>query len=278
MKRRGFTLIELLVVIAIIAILAAILFPVFAQAREKARAASCISNQKQISLALLMYAQDYDETLPGDMIPEPVPANDNARWGTYYWMFLTIPYIKNNPPGFNMPKGGVFQCPSDTGPAQELAGARTTRVWPQPAQSWGLTRLAANGNIQYWNSYSVNEWVTDTAPFLGAWEAPANSFLFLEANDSETEGDELNELLSVPVANSGPGGSGHSLGLNFAYIDGHVKWSRLVFQAATGNARRWKWQFPPSSPSGGDSTVPVANRDCGPWTPFAADDINCIGR
>jgi prepilin-type N-terminal cleavage/methylation domain-containing protein len=64
MKRRGFTLIELLVVIAIIAILAAILFPVFARAREKARQTSCLSNVKQLSLGMLMYTQDYDERLP----------------------------------------------------------------------------------------------------------------------------------------------------------------------------------------------------------------------
>ncbi len=64
MRRKGFTLIELLVVIAIIAILAAILFPVFARAREKARQTSCLSNLKQLSLGVLMYAQDYDERLP----------------------------------------------------------------------------------------------------------------------------------------------------------------------------------------------------------------------
>ncbi|MEN6304741.1 MAG: prepilin-type N-terminal cleavage/methylation domain-containing protein, partial [Armatimonadia bacterium] len=67
MKRRGFTLIELLVVIAIIAILAAILFPVFAKAREKARQSSCLSNMKQMGLACLQYAQDYDEVLPAGM-------------------------------------------------------------------------------------------------------------------------------------------------------------------------------------------------------------------
>ena len=67
-RRRGFTLIELLVVIAIIAILAAILFPVFAQAREQARRATCLSNQKQLGHALTMYAQDYDEQLPGTCV------------------------------------------------------------------------------------------------------------------------------------------------------------------------------------------------------------------
>src|SRR5919204_5425134 len=96
----GFTLIELLVVIAIIAILAAILFPVFAQAREKSRAASCASNLKQIGLAYHMYAQDYDETIvPG--------ANHNARYKDTdprcWWYGLLEPYVKNE---------GVFRCPS----------------------------------------------------------------------------------------------------------------------------------------------------------------------
>src|SRR5574341_1041002 len=92
-KRHGFTLIELLVVIAIIAILAAILFPVFAQAREQARKASCLSSQKQNGLACLMYAQDYDETY--------VQASDwNQRippWhnGVRSWTALIQPYVKS---------------------------------------------------------------------------------------------------------------------------------------------------------------------------------------
>jgi len=97
-KREGFTLIELLVVIAIIAILAAILFPVFARAREKARTANCQSNLKQQALAVLMYAQDYDETLP--LAAMNVGAGNavypDGSTGTYYlWYHPLFPYIKN---------------------------------------------------------------------------------------------------------------------------------------------------------------------------------------
>src|SRR5215216_1764267 len=99
-KRRGFTLIELLVVIAIIAILAAILFPVFAQAREKARAASCLSNCKQIGTALYMYAQDYDEVLP---TWNYALAGGFATWDLpqYYWDALLLPYVKSGNPALN---------------------------------------------------------------------------------------------------------------------------------------------------------------------------------
>src|SRR5450432_2147417 len=90
MNRKGFTLIELLVVIAIIAILAAILFPVFAQAREKARQISCISNLKQLSLATIMYVQDYDESYGGG-------EHDNADGckSIAWWTDYIQPYIKN---------------------------------------------------------------------------------------------------------------------------------------------------------------------------------------
>jgi prepilin-type N-terminal cleavage/methylation domain-containing protein/prepilin-type processing-associated H-X9-DG protein len=102
-SRSGFTLIELLVVIAIIAILAAILFPVFAQAREKARAISCVSNLKQIGLALAMYNQDYDETMPAAFAAVN-PVNGGGLNVITYENQIN-PYIKNKQ---------VFVCPSDS--------------------------------------------------------------------------------------------------------------------------------------------------------------------
>src|ERR1700722_7151707 len=97
-SKRGFTLIELLVVIAIIAILAAILFPVFAQARAQARKTTCLSNNKQVGLAVLMYVQDYDENIPLLYVPDytfnledMIPGNPGAM----SWHNLVQPYTKN---------------------------------------------------------------------------------------------------------------------------------------------------------------------------------------
>jgi prepilin-type N-terminal cleavage/methylation domain-containing protein/prepilin-type processing-associated H-X9-DG protein len=98
-KHGAFTLIELLVVIAIIAILAAILFPVFAQAREKARQTSCLSNTKQMGSGIMMYTQDYDETYPLAM-----QTRGTAGW-VNCWAIVTQPYVKTY---------DIFRCPSDT--------------------------------------------------------------------------------------------------------------------------------------------------------------------
>lgn len=102
-RSRAFTLIELLVVIAIIAILAAILFPVFAQAREKARATSCLSNVKQICLAWQMYIQDYDE----QMVPHLVHNTGDPLTNTYWWPKLLDPYVKS---------WQIYHCPSSSDP------------------------------------------------------------------------------------------------------------------------------------------------------------------
>jgi prepilin-type N-terminal cleavage/methylation domain-containing protein/prepilin-type processing-associated H-X9-DG protein len=103
-RQGGFTLIELLVVIAIIAILAAILFPVFAQAREKARSSSCLSNQKQIALAFSMYAQDYDETYCPYLDANSTVGTGPG--GQAWWEDMVRPYIKSG----NV--GGILTCPS----------------------------------------------------------------------------------------------------------------------------------------------------------------------
>jgi prepilin-type N-terminal cleavage/methylation domain-containing protein/prepilin-type processing-associated H-X9-DG protein len=123
--RKGFTLIELLVVIAIIAILAAILFPVFAKVREKARQTTCLSNEKQIGLALVQYVSDYDETLPqawyGNECCDSAP---NTEW---HWTDAIYPYVKSD---------HVFECPDDP----YLAGtAHATTTMYAPWLEWPLS-------------------------------------------------------------------------------------------------------------------------------------------
>jgi prepilin-type N-terminal cleavage/methylation domain-containing protein len=102
-KRNGFTLIELLVVIAIIAILAAILFPVFAQAREKARQATCLSNMKQIGIGVMMYVQDWDGTYPPDRVAA-LPGGQGCDQKMITWKTATLPYVKSIE---------IYRCPSN---------------------------------------------------------------------------------------------------------------------------------------------------------------------
>ena len=139
-KRPAFTLIELLVVIAIIAILAAILFPVFARARENARRSSCTSNLKQMGIGLIQYSQDYDEYYPvarfnGDQVSQTTPYR-------YKWMDAIQPYIKSTQ---------VFTCPSDT---DVTIGATTYTTQYIPADQ--LTAKGIGASREYFGSYGIN--------------------------------------------------------------------------------------------------------------------------
>src|SRR5258708_37820237 len=117
--RRAFTLIELLVVIAIRAILAAILFPVFAQARESARKTQCLSNARQLGMGSVLYNQDYDEAIVPWLNRTGLP-RDTARRDSNTWVHLLQPYIKSGMPpridnlavGAQLPPDGLFKCPS----------------------------------------------------------------------------------------------------------------------------------------------------------------------
>ncbi|MBU0610273.1 MAG: prepilin-type N-terminal cleavage/methylation domain-containing protein [Armatimonadetes bacterium] len=195
MRDRGFTLIELLVVIAIIAILAAILFPVFAKAREKARQSSCLSNMKQLGLAQLQYVQDYDETF---VLVVQYP----GTWTNYFPTLLT-PYVKNDQ---------IWICPSRMGPYATPAYVKG--AYPHYGMTCSFFRAcrppAASG-------------CRGGVPLtLGKIDQPAQTPL-------QTESTPYNDG-SVPsygsyrVANDRYQLYPHNEGRNTLFCDGHVKW------------------------------------------------------
>ena len=155
MKHKGFTLIELLVVIAIIAILAAILFPVFAQAREKARAIACVSNEKQIGLGFMLYVQDYDETFPMDQYDTNTvggaPDDNTVR----FWTDFIYPYIKNGDrttgaDGTPITWGtsGVYVCPDYPSPIYGVPYGCNYGLMPDGLVSWTAgTALTPPGTL-----------------------------------------------------------------------------------------------------------------------------------
>ena len=187
-RAKGFTLIELLVVIAIIAILTAILFPVFARARENARRASCQSNLKQIGLGLLQYVQDYDEKYPGEGYADPTAAADVSGWA-----YTIQPYVKSEQ---------LFQCPSET--SMPFNGAPTS-----------LQIRAANaGFTDYYYNFQVG---TANAASVAY---PANTVLLGDGTGS-LAGANYNRTKTDDV---GSGSLRHLEGGDYAFVDGHVKW------------------------------------------------------
>ncbi len=203
---RGFTLIELLVVIAIIAILAAILFPVFARAREKSRQTACLSNLKQLSLGVLMYAQDYDGRL--------IPSRDNTN--KLIWPAYLEPYVKNTQ---------VFICPSAAD--ESVYGKR----WNQRGRlSIGLNR-------------DMEDRSTDIARKLSEHPYPAATILLADSTPNDlNSGGRGYQVMADRQPNSQSGiGMRHNGGTNVGFLDGHAKWyeSWSIWQMTNPAGLHW---------------------------------------
>ena len=227
---RAFTLIEILVVIAIIAILASILFPVFARARENARRTSCISNLKQIGLGTMMYTQDYDEKYPPTYILTSQPAPGGEDWSSgvaWYWQQILYPYTKSMQ---------LYRCPSTT---TNLPNAMS-------------------------NNYGVNLYVISLNSLsMATINAPATTYLIMDSGEYRIdayytfnssghyylpgEGKAGRDCSSVTTINKSDCENGrHFDGVNMTFADGHVKWlksSVVVKQAQNvydGVSSSWK--------------------------------------
>jgi len=226
MKRRGFTLIELLVVIAIIAILAAILFPVFSRAREQARKAACMSNMKQIGTALMLYCQDWDETYPMGAFGMRwnAPCGDPAPVHST-WRVMIQPYLKS---------WDVFICPS---------------VYENWNRNWYCGCGIGPGCEEFFRAipgvprfmdYQYNSGTFCGMPKkMAQLKAPANVIIVTEAVCAHLFYAPLNCWLVF--ANNPHGG-----GKNYIFADGHVKW--LKPQQTTSPTNLWGEDLPPGTP------------------------------
>ena len=245
--RKGFTLIELLVVIAIIAILAAILFPVFAQARAKARAALCLSNEKQIGLSVMMYAQDYDDTMPFSTYPKGWCGSSTANAvSNPKWIDMIYPYVKNT---------ALFTCPDFPQASSGVIGKNWNLYVPE-----SLDSCTGRGSATRLGTYMMNGAYFGEAKAhgpsgqpLAKIGVPADTFFIMETGQPGGVPNATlswnNHTVNLQVQPSGfvppagfkftapglwvPGGSlvkqaaaylYHFNGMNIVFCDGHAKW------------------------------------------------------
>ncbi len=224
-NNQGFTLIELLVVIAIIALLAAILFPVFAKAREKARQTSCLSNEKQIGLAFMSYVQDYDETFP---IAPNLTSIANAgglndlNWQETGWAGRVYSYVKST---------AIFRCPDDpttaTLPAVPISYGYNSAIPASGSNNWGVS-----GKLVKFNAPAMTVLLFEVTNVTADPTNPNEG----QSNGSALDGCHLDYWLgpskgSAEVGDnigyntlSNCGTPYHSSGSNYLLADGHAKW------------------------------------------------------
>ena len=206
-KQRGFTLIELLVVIAIIAILAAILFPVFSQAREKARSISCLSNIKQTSLASVMYVQDYDESFPINLY---LGNTGSVCVMTFYQQIA--PYQKS---------GQVLRCPSDANPLDFPKAMSVVGLPPPCLASPPLTLVSYQPNYAVIDDGDPNALfpgeTTRPVKTMAQIEFPAETSLYSDATVTLPGGTAGYGLFNSPVQ------ARHQNNVNAGWVDGHAK-------------------------------------------------------
>ena len=214
--QRGFTLIELLVVIAIIAILAAILFPVFARARENARRASCQSNLKQSALGMMMYTQDYDERMPYGWSGYSLYLSGSSP---YAWADSLQPYLKSTQ---------VLQCPSESNSPNTTAGYNGATPTPVRAgySDYFMNIAAQNISDAAFNAPSLTILLGD-----GDNGNSNNNFDGCSANPANQDYAPFGSACSTaqsyivdPYTLGAPAPGRHLDGANYAFADGHVKW------------------------------------------------------
>jgi prepilin-type N-terminal cleavage/methylation domain-containing protein/prepilin-type processing-associated H-X9-DG protein len=216
---RAFTLIELLVVIAIIALLAAILFPVFARARENARRASCQSNLKQIGLGIMQYTQDYDESYPFGYDYDNNGSNNNPE--AELWRWEIQPYVKSTQ---------IFKCPSSSIPAAYASG-NTTIITPTTVGMTFPFRFSYGANWNVLTTQYLSKAAYRRPTKLSMMGKPAEMLLIADSVHNKIEDTLWN------VVNSGyqgdptaapttpdPDATRHLGGSTILYADGHVKW------------------------------------------------------